>query len=490
MSVKEAFESYVNQVTGLCGEFAEGASDGDIKELCEVISGKGVEELVELLKLANGEREGNAEMAPIAGLYLLSSKRIISEADYFSTCGISFTSIGTDAIMEEDSEDRKWIPFAFDCSSCFFAVDLTPTSTGKVGQVIALDIDYDQCYLVANSISDMFEKFAKWYKEGDLLIEEDGSNKYITSKEGHVFNYLDKIAVGGSGDGSLIELDDFWKDYYSGKLVEKDGKFYVDLGVLSSEKRLFIKEKSLSCGILEYMDNLKEVILHNCKIKNLSGMAKAPVLQKVIFANCEIVDGDLSDLASSPKLKSLGLNVMSGKGLDKLSGIKALKSLGLREISDISENDIAGFKKLQELEIESMEIGDVSFISDMKGIKILGLGSMELDNLDFLANLSKLTEFTLAKKAKDESGLLKIKDMPKLISFEYPVSDISIYKACPSITSVGFAPEVEKNGDFSVFDGSKVSSFTVCGSTDDKLLDKIYKKMKKYTNIFSYSGRE
>lgn len=488
MELREAFNNYVSSVPIVKEGLSEGASDEEIGTLLDGIGRNNTEEIAELLKFANGEKEEN-NTGVIAGLYLLSSKQILSEYAYFKECGIEFTSIGTDAIMEEDNLDRKWIPFAYDCGRCFFAIDLSPAKSGKVGQIITIDLDYDQCYLLADSLCDMFEKFTKWYKEGILVINEEDGEKYLSGKNGHFFDSLDELLVSTSVDGSLAEIaDDYWKTQYSKKLTVTDGKTFIDKGILSGEKKLYIKGKDLSLDIVRYMNNLKEVILHDCKIRDISGLANAPEITKIIFANCELVNCSLDELASSPKLKELSLNVMSGKGLEQLSGIKTLKEVSIREVKDIDAKSLAVFVNLQKLNIEKMNITDAGFVSNMKGLKILNLKSEELDNLDFLPSLTKLSEFTLQRKAKDEKGLLAINNLTKLGSFIYPVTDINVYKDCKSLTSVGFAPEVKNLDNFEVFEGSNVTSFTVCGTTDKNDAEVIFTKIGKYTKICSYGS--
>lgn len=488
MKMINAFNNYVSSISIVKDGLASGATTEEIEELIKVIGTKNTEEIVELLSLANGEKS-TSNVATLAGLYFLSSERIKNEVEYFKNCGIEFTAIGTNAIVEEDNGKRQWIPFAHDGSRCFFAVDLSPAKTGKVGQVITIDLDYDQCYLLANSLCEMFDKFTNWYSEGILTIAEEDGENYISGNGCHIFDRFDELLVSKVENGCLVEVtDNYWKEFYAKKIIEQDEKTYIDRAVLSGEKRVLIKAKELSLDIFQYMDNLKEVILHDCKVKNVSGLAKAPELTKLIFARCEMIDCDLAELVEAPKLKILSLNVMSGKGLEKLSTINTLKELNVRAVTDIDEKTIASFVKIQNLSIETMDITDVSFLSNMKGLKILNLYSLAVDNLDFLSSLSKLSEFTLREKAKDETGLVAIKNLSKLTSFIYPVTDITLYKDCMKLESVGFAPEVKHRDNFDVFEGSNIHSFTVCGKAEMHELKAIATKMEKYTFIQSYGG--
>ena len=49
------------------------------------------------------------------------------------------------------------------------------------------------------------------------------------------------------------------------------------------------------------------------------------------------------------------------------------------------------------------------------------------------------------------------------------------------------AADIEQS--FAVFAGSKVNSFTVCGSIPKEKLDDMAKEMKQYVNLYSYGSQ-
>ena len=58
----------------------------------------------------------------------------------------------------------------------------------------------------------------------------------------------------------------------------------------------------------------------------------------------------------------------------------------------------------------------------------------------------------------------------------------------PALEKVGMAADVEQN--FAVFAGSKVNSFTVCGSISEEALKEIAEKMGQYVKLGSFGCQE
>lgn len=474
----------------LSGRFNIGADAGQWEDFEKSVSCKIPSELSELYKKMNGE-SSSVYTGFFAGLTFLPLETVLSEFEYFKSTDIELMVMGTNAIQEAPVEKLTWIPFAFDGSSAYLAMDLTPSKEGKNGQIITVDFEYDNCYLLADSLKDLFAKMTTWLQQGTLIIDKENGEPFISEKSGHLFNALDDLTMSEDKENEkLIALpDEFWKEQYKAvSAMGENGSASVPLSCLVKEKKMWIREQELSCEPIAYMENVKELIFHDCKIENLHCIAQAPQLQKLIFARCTFCKEDLSVLSAAPKLKELSINVMDGAGLSALKDIKTLKCLNIRKITGVDEKTLSGFTKLQELSIEDMDIHDASFIGNMVGMKKLELGRLQLNDLDFLKNLKKLTEFELAMNAADETGLSALGSLTKLKSFIYPVRDLSIYKGHPSLIKVGFAKDVDKG--FEVFAGSPVNSFTVIGTMDDNHGEQIRKEMEKYVNISSYGSRE
>lgn len=285
-----------------------------------------------------------------------------------------------------------------------------------------------------------------------------------------------------SGEAEISLPAGYWQERYEGKIISKE--------ILDKEKSMRLVNKTVDCALFEHMDNLKELILHDCKLEHIEGIARAQQLKTLFFVNCTFDGEDLSRLSQAPALKELSLNVMDASGLAALAGIKTLQSLSLREVTGVSLEEVTGFEKLQELSIEKMGLHDGSFLGELKNLKKLDLHRHEMDNLDFLAALTKLTEFHLAIPAANEDGLAAVQGLKKLKEFVYPVRDLGIYADLPKLETIGLAAEGVQG--FEALAGSKVNSFRICGkdSPDAKeKLKKLAEEIKQYVKIYSY-GQE
>lgn len=277
----------------------------------------------------------------------------------------------------------------------------------------------------------------------------------------------------------------FWKEHYSEEIKKnKNGELYVPLKYFEQEKHIVIFDHNVDCGPFAYMKNLNEASFCNCKLSNISVLAKIPYLKRLSFANCTFDGEDLAALSKAPALSRINLNRMSAEGLLELKGIKTLKRLNLGNVTDIKPEDITVFRNLRTLEIDNMDLHSCTFIGELPELRILDLNR---DNLDFLKMLPNLVKFRLLKPAANEEGLIGLDKFKNLKEFIYPVKDLSLYKGCKNLKEPGISPETTKG--FEVFKGSKAEGFTICGSTSNEQVDYVAKEMKKYCKIYTY-GRQ
>jgi Protein involved in beta-1,3-glucan synthesis len=454
------------------------ATDEEIGLLANKVRVQIPKDLKELYSSYNGETE-ESDIGILFGLRFLPIEDVIREYENLSELEYEMEVMGTNAIAEGPVNEHIWIPIAHDGDSCFIAVDLTPNKSGKKGQVITIDHEYENTYLLAESITKLFDKMTKWLKEGRNVIAKDNSD--------HTFNMLDELCtyLENTSEGTVALPEGFWQEYGERKM--KKPVTEIGTNVLALEKTMFIRENKIDCAPFKYMSSLKELVFIDCEISGIEILASLPELTKLSFARCTFIDGDLSVLKTSPKLKEINVNYMDADGLVELSSLSTLKVLGLIQTTGLTEGFLSKFSKLQELRIEKIYDGwTVEELGSLKNLKKLELKVKDLSNLDFLEVLLKLKEFECHYKALDEKGLANLVKLTKLTSFEYPVKDISIYKGCDNLTNVGFAPDVK--GDFSIFEGGKVSSFMVCGKTTDLKMKSIAKNMNKYVKIWSYGN--
>lgn len=458
-----------------------GADEEQMRQLAQKAGCELPAELLQLYRRFDGE-DMSKNIGFLAGLQFLPLDRVLSDLEFFRGVEDELTAMGTKAISEAPMCELNRIPIAFDCSRAWLAMDLSPAEGGTAGQIIAVDYDRDDCWLLADSLDALFGKMTIWLEKGILTINKtDGKEPIIMERTGHLFNSLEELtAPEANGENPEIVLPEgFWRQYY-----KQDS---VPLDCLAQEKRMLIKEQDVDCKPFAHMENLKELIFHNCHLKNAGAIAKAPQLKNLIFVECSFDGEQLSALAQAPNLKELSLNVMSGEGLTELSGSKTLKSLHLRKVTDFELRELAAFTGLQELGIEDMELHDGTFLEKLKNLKKLNLNSHTMDDLDFLRSLIKLTEFRLERPAKNEDGLSEVRTLVKLKEFMYPVKDLSIYKGHPSLEAIGMAVGVTQG--FEAFEGSKVNSFTILGKVTDEERKETKRQMERYVKIYSYGSQ-
>ncbi|WP_455089013.1 SMI1/KNR4 family protein [Peptoanaerobacter stomatis] len=98
--------------------------------------------------------------------YLMSLQEIEKTKEYFQNRDALLTEF-TDYFTNEDIDNMKddrikpylfnkrWIPFAKYCDSCFLMLDFDPDKGGKEGQVICYIHDPDEVIYVASSITEL-----------------------------------------------------------------------------------------------------------------------------------------------------------------------------------------------------------------------------------------------------------------------------------------------------------------------------------------------
>lgn len=455
-----------------------GAEEGKLGQLAREAGCTLPDQLLEVYRRFDGE-DMSRVTGFLAGLQFLPLEKVLSDFAFFREVDEEITAMGTDAVREEFLCRLNWVPIAYDCARNWIVVDLTPAEGGTVGQVIALDYDVNHCYLLADSLDGLFEKMTTWLKQKILIIDTKSfEDPFLMERSGHLFNSLEELTAPEKGkEESWISLPgDFWKRYY--------GQTQVPVSCLEKEKSMLLQDQDIDCALFAHMENLKELILHRCRLVNAGGIAQARRLKKLIFVECEFGKEQLNVLSKATSLKELGLNVMSAAGISELKGMKTLKRLQLRKVTDFELGELAGFTGLWELDIDNVGEHGEAFLGKLKNLKILNLHDNVMDNLDFLACLANLTEFHLVKPAVNEAGLSAVCRLSKLWEFIYPVKDLTVYKGHPALESIGMAAGITHG--FEVFEGSKVNKFTVLGKATHEELEEIKKQMERYVKIYTY----
>ena len=441
--------------------------------------------------------DGEADVEGFAaGFELLPISRVIAEFDFLKKSGIEFDAIGTDAISENPVSKNKWIPFAFDGSDCFLVIDLSPSKKGVVGQIIGLDMESDNAYVFANSLDDFFEKLTKLVVDGKLTVEAGDNKAAISEISGHFFNRVTEYAIMDESiqNVDVILEDEFWIKKFEKQLKNKDGKSVVSsraIGKTTGSFRITNNPQRLSCKPFEYMDNVKELIIHHCELFDFESISKMKNLTTLYLIDCTTDSCNVAALAEAPKLKKLSLGVIKEHiDMKKLAKSKSLKELSIRELDGVSFCDLCEFSGLTSLTIEGGNPEEYEFLSKLGKLKTLKIRGVQLDNLDFLHHMPKLEEFEMHIEAQNEDGLMAIRSLTKLKSFIYPVKDLVLYKGVPTLEEAGIAHV--NNGQFEAFKDTKLNSFLVLGDGDEDLMEEAGKIAEELTSyglrIMSYGS--
>ncbi|MCR5607474.1 MAG: SMI1/KNR4 family protein [Lachnospiraceae bacterium] len=481
-------EKYIEEIIKKC-VVSEPLRVNENEESVEKLEKKIKAELPESFAKFYKKYDGEANIEGfVAGFELLPLDRVIHEYDFLKESGIEFDAVGTEAISDKPISKNKWVPFAFDGSECFLAIDLSPARRGVVGQIIGLDMEEDITYLFANSFDMFFEKLAKLVAEGKLIVEAMEDKAVVSEVTGHFFNQVSEYAIidGNIQNVDIVLEDDFWLKEFEKQLKVKDGKSTVSSKAISKQTgsnfRIMNNPQKLSCKPFEYMDSVRELIIHNCELRDFEFITKMKNLTKLYLVGCTTPDCNVSVLADAPKLKHLSLGVMKEYiDLKKLAQSSSIRDLSVRDLENINFHELGEFKGLTTLSIDGDYPDICEVLSKLCKLKTLEINCSSLENLDFLYKLTKLEEFKLFKPAKNEDGLKAISSMAKLKEFKYPVKDLMLYKDVPSIVNAGLY--YINNGKYEAFMESKLSSIVVFGDnnvTMDLIDEKIVPELESY----------
>ena len=96
----------------------------------------------------------------------------------------------------------------------------------------------------------------------------------------------------------------------------------------------------------------------------------------------------------------------------------------------------------------------------------------------------KVVSFKMENKAMQEEGLAALKDIKKLKSFKYPVTDSSVYEGCHELEEIGI--DAKGTFQFEVFKDSKLRSVMVYHADGEEEVENIVDEIKKYVKITCY----
>lgn len=160
-------EGYIDDYIEICG-----ATDEEIKNFEEKFGISLPEDVKELYRYKNGSKFfalfpciiDERDMA----FNLMSLEQVEKSKGYFQNKDALLTDF-PDYFTKEDIErmkderikpylfNKKWIPFAEYCDSCFLMLDFDPGKEGKEGQIICYIHDPDEVVYVTGSLTELVE---------------------------------------------------------------------------------------------------------------------------------------------------------------------------------------------------------------------------------------------------------------------------------------------------------------------------------------------
>lgn len=192
-------EKYLSEIKKMLPDIEDrlnsGTSEQQLRNLYLKMGCEIPEELRSLYLRFNGEDLAKAPCF-FAGLQFLPVQKVRLELDFFQSAEAELTAMGTKAIREKPMCKLNWIPFAFDSSRAWLAMDLSPAEGGTVGQIITVDYDGNCCYLLADSLDDLLGKMTLWLQKGILTVNtEDAEEPFIGERTGHLFHSLEELTA-------------------------------------------------------------------------------------------------------------------------------------------------------------------------------------------------------------------------------------------------------------------------------------------------------
>ena len=150
------------------------ASDDEIKELTKTIGVELPKDFLSVLKIHNGQKGEAAWL--FDSQEFLSTHRIIEEfntwKNLLNTELQGKVSTPVDGV-KNDWWNINWIPITSDGCGDHYCLDLSPTSSGRKGQVITLWYDLAEREIVASSFTQWFEDYLEQLYSGELFYSKE-----------------------------------------------------------------------------------------------------------------------------------------------------------------------------------------------------------------------------------------------------------------------------------------------------------------------------
>ena len=150
------------------------ASDDEIKELTKTIGVELPKDFLSVLKIHNGQKGEAAWL--FDSQEFLSTHRIIEEFNTWKNLlntELQGKVSTPDDGVKNDWWNINWIPITSDGCGDHYCLDLSPTSSGKKGQIITLWYELAEREIVASSFTQWFEDYLEQLYSGELFYSKE-----------------------------------------------------------------------------------------------------------------------------------------------------------------------------------------------------------------------------------------------------------------------------------------------------------------------------
>ncbi|NQY94313.1 MAG: SMI1/KNR4 family protein [Campylobacteraceae bacterium] len=150
------------------------ATDAEIEELTIALGVDLPKDFIDVLRIHNGQKGESAWL--FDSQEFLSTHRIIEEFNIWKNLlnsELQGKLSTADEGVKNDWYNLNWIPFTTDGCGNHYCFDLSPSPTGKKGQVITLWYESSEREIVSGSFTQWFEEYVKELFTGELIYSKE-----------------------------------------------------------------------------------------------------------------------------------------------------------------------------------------------------------------------------------------------------------------------------------------------------------------------------
>ena len=176
--MKNYWEQLINYLRYISEEFSDcvnsGASEKEIEKLEEKLNVAFPEDFKSFYQIHNGQRTDKFGMVP-SGM-ILPLNNILSQLQIWKKIidsgAISGIRSEPELGVKNDWYNLNWIPITSDGSGNHLCMDLDPAEGGRIGQIITVEHDSPERFIVAPSFEDWIQNIVNEFKDGEYKFDK------------------------------------------------------------------------------------------------------------------------------------------------------------------------------------------------------------------------------------------------------------------------------------------------------------------------------